>query len=186
MTEEEDRFWFRSGHIALDLALSGGAGWRSRWERLHGPRDLSDWLAASPLGVGALPASSDELLAAHRLREALWHVAQATAAQEPMPSRWLAALNREAARPRLQARLLASGQRTWHRPTVARALATIAASAVELLGGEHAGQVRRCAGERCWLLFLDTSPAGRRRWCSMQRCGNRAKVRAHRARRGTG
>ncbi|WIB37118.1 CGNR zinc finger domain-containing protein [Curtobacterium sp. MCJR17_043] len=32
-------------------------------------------------------------------------------------------------------------------------------------------------------MFYDSSRGGTRRWCSMQRCGNRAKVRAHRARR---
>jgi predicted RNA-binding Zn ribbon-like protein len=31
-------------------------------------------------------------------------------------------------------------------------------------------------------VFYDESRAGSRRWCSMQRCGNRAKVRAHRQR----
>ncbi|WFR67367.1 CGNR zinc finger domain-containing protein [Curtobacterium flaccumfaciens] len=34
-------------------------------------------------------------------------------------------------------------------------------------------------------MFYDSSRGGTRRWCSMQRCGNRAKVRAHRARRAT-
>ncbi|WP_235492647.1 MULTISPECIES: CGNR zinc finger domain-containing protein [unclassified Leifsonia] len=29
--------------------------------------------------------------------------------------------------------------------------------------------------------YVDTSRAGTRRWCSMQRCGNRAKVRKFRA-----
>jgi hypothetical protein len=32
------------------------------------------------------------------------------------------------------------------------------------------------------VLYLDTTRSGTRRWCSMRRCGNRAKVRAHRAR----
>jgi predicted RNA-binding Zn ribbon-like protein len=33
------------------------------------------------------------------------------------------------------------------------------------------------------MIYRDESRTGTRRWCSMQRCGNRAKVRAHRARR---
>ena len=35
----------------------------------------------------------------------------------------------------------------------------------------------------CSARFYDRSPAGRRRWCSMQTCGNAAKARRHRARR---
>jgi predicted RNA-binding Zn ribbon-like protein len=37
--------------------------------------------------------------------------------------------------------------------------------------------IRPCADERCGWLFLD--PSGRRRWCEMSVCGNRAKVRRH-------
>ena len=44
------------------------------------------------------------------------------------------------------------------------------------------GRVRRCAGPTCVLLFLDVSKSGRRRWCDMAVCGNRAKVAAHHAR----
>ena len=46
--------------------------------------------------------------------------------------------------------------------------------------------VRGCASARprtCSARFYDRSPAGRRRWCSMQTCGNAAKARRHRARR---
>jgi predicted RNA-binding Zn ribbon-like protein len=44
------------------------------------------------------------------------------------------------------------------------------------------GRVRRCARPTCVLLFLDVSKSGRRRWCDMAVCGNRAKVAAHHAR----
>ena len=42
--------------------------------------------------------------------------------------------------------------------------------------------VRKCANPECVLLFLDVSKSGRRRWCDMATCGNRAKVAAHYAR----
>lgn len=40
-------------------------------------------------------------------------------------------------------------------------------------------RVRSCEHETCVLWFLDTSKGGRRRWCSMERCGNRAKAQRH-------
>ena len=43
-------------------------------------------------------------------------------------------------------------------------------------------RVRECAADDCAIVFYDESRSNNRRWCSMQRCGNRAKVRAHRAR----
>jgi predicted RNA-binding Zn ribbon-like protein len=43
-------------------------------------------------------------------------------------------------------------------------------------------RVRRCASPACVLLYHDVSKAGRRRWCDMAVCGNRAKAAAHLAR----
>jgi predicted RNA-binding Zn ribbon-like protein len=55
-------------------------------------------------------------------------------------------------------------------------------SAADLLTSGRSDQVRSCGDPRCRWLFLDPSPTGRRRWCSMQECGNRNKVRRfHRA-----
>lgn len=59
-------------------------------------------------------------------------------------------------------------------------LRSVALSAVDILGRPERESVRACPGEGCGWLFLD--PRGRRVWCSMAACGNRAKVRAHAAR----
>jgi predicted RNA-binding Zn ribbon-like protein len=48
-------------------------------------------------------------------------------------------------------------------------------SAALLLTSADRQLVRACPGEGCGWLFLDRS--GRRRWCTMARCGNRAKAR---------
>ena len=61
-----------------------------------------------------------------------------------------------------------------------QALATIARDAVHLFS--HAeGRIRECGADNCQLIFYDESRTNNRRWCSMQRCGNRAKVKAFRA-----
>lgn len=44
---------------------------------------------------------------------------------------------------------------------------------------DRADRIRSCQHDDCVLWFLDTSKAGRRRWCSMERCGNRAKAKRH-------
>lgn len=38
------------------------------------------------------------------------------------------------------------------------------------------GRIKVCEDETCILHFLDTSKAGKRRWCSMKTCGNRNKA----------
>jgi predicted RNA-binding Zn ribbon-like protein len=65
---------------------------------------------------------------------------------------------------------------------VQRALAAIALDAAAMLGSAEQGRIRICASESCSARFFDRSPAGRRRWCSMQACGNVEKARRHRRR----
>jgi predicted RNA-binding Zn ribbon-like protein len=57
----------------------------------------------------------------------------------------------------------------------------LAAATVPALGLDPT-RVRRCANPACVLLYHDVSKAGRRRWCDMAVCGNRAKAAAHLAR----
>ncbi len=55
-------------------------------------------------------------------------------------------------------------------------------NAIELRANS-AKRIRCCEHESCVLWFFDTSKAGRRRWCSMDRCGNRSKAKRHYERR---
>jgi len=43
-------------------------------------------------------------------------------------------------------------------------------------------RLKVCASDECGWVFFDRSKPGNRRWCSSQRCGNREKTRAYRAR----
>ena len=132
MTEAND-FWFGSGHVALDLSLSGGAEWRSRWERLYEPADLDAWLAACALEVTGLGSTEGDLAAARDLREGLWGATQAVASDERPPEWSIGIVNAHARRPSLSRRLALDGTAQWHRPTTRAALASIADAAVDLL-----------------------------------------------------
>ncbi|MEU6093256.1 CGNR zinc finger domain-containing protein [Streptomyces sp. NPDC047079] len=62
-------------------------------------------------------------------------------------------------------------------------LAAVAREAIELLTDPRArASLRRCAGDNCPLVYLDTSRGRRRRWCSSETCGNRERVARHRRR----
>jgi len=58
-------------------------------------------------------------------------------------------------------------------------LANIAYEGAQLLASTQVSYVKSCSNPECVLLFLDTSRTKRRRWCSMDTCGNRAKVAKH-------
>ncbi|PHQ66833.1 MAG: hypothetical protein COB93_11590 [Sneathiella sp.] len=49
----------------------------------------------------------------------------------------------------------------------------------DFLASDHVEKTKSCAGDDCGLYFVNLSRNGRRRWCSMSTCGNRAKVNAY-------
>lgn len=63
-----------------------------------------------------------------------------------------------------------------------QARAAVAGSLAHYLADHDRKRLRVCADDTCHWLFVDQSPAGRRRWCDMRTCGNRAKAARHRAR----
>ena len=63
---------------------------------------------------------------------------------------------------------------------VLRALAERGAEAADALIRAELERVRRCADPRCGRVFQDETKNGRRRWCDMATCGNRAKAARHR------
>lgn len=65
----------------------------------------------------------------------------------------------------------------------AQARASIAGSLAHYIADHDLRRLRICANDGCRWRFIDRSPAGRRVWCDMRTCGNRAKVARHRARR---
>lgn len=173
---------FRTGRPCLDLVHTGGAGALARWELVHDAADLGRWLAVV-LGLEAVAATEADLTPMRMLRAALTRAAYGTAAGRPPDARDVATINAAAVgAPLVPAlRVDASGSAVTFGPASApAALATLARDAVDLFGGPLAARIRVCAAPDCDLLLLDTSRPGRRRWCSMQRCGNLAKVRRHR------
>jgi predicted RNA-binding Zn ribbon-like protein len=62
-----------------------------------------------------------------------------------------------------------------------RVIWSVARSAADLLTSGDLRYVHQCALETCGWLFLDLSKNKTRRWCAMKMCGNKAKVRHHRA-----
>lgn len=63
------------------------------------------------------------------------------------------------------------------------ALACVVEPLVDAIAAGDTARFRICANDGCRWVFVDTSRAGRRRWCTMQSCGNRAKVARFRTRR---
>jgi predicted RNA-binding Zn ribbon-like protein len=59
-------------------------------------------------------------------------------------------------------------------------LVPVIESAADALVQNEMARVRKCANMKCGRVFFDASRNGKRRWCEMATCGNRAKAARHR------
>jgi predicted RNA-binding Zn ribbon-like protein len=131
---------------------------------------------------------SAALKTTRELRSALRRSAESIAAGGPVPPSTLSILNRLLSRSPARAQLvrtaegkiIKSFQLYAEEPT--DFLAPIAENAADLLSGGDYQLIKKCASADCVLFFYDQTKNHRRRWCSAEGCGNRAKVAAHRAR----
>jgi predicted RNA-binding Zn ribbon-like protein len=179
-------FRFDAGAVCLDFAHTGGEGQYAVFETLHKPADLGEWLAQPPLAaVMTTPVTTRDLTAAKVLRQAIWDAAHAQAARRPLAAEAVATINQAAAAAPLVPELAAGATTVGWAPPVraTQALSTLAREMIDLLSGPLSGRIRECASDNCPLVFVDSSRPGARRWCAMERCGNRHKLRALRARR---
>ncbi|CCH35328.1 CGNR zinc finger domain-containing protein [Actinosynnema sp. NPDC047251] len=169
-----ERRRFRTGRPCLDFTHTGGEGPYAVWELLHGPADVARYVGALlDVELDAVDADFGEL---RPLRTALTNVARGAAQGDPPAEADIAVINAAAAHAPLVPRL-DNGEAVLGRGTVRQALSTLARDAIDLLASPLRDRIRVCAAEDCGLLFVDASRPGRRRWCSMQRCGDRAKKR---------
>lgn len=177
-------FSFDAGRVSLDLlaTLSNRCE-----ERLADPAALGAWLTAAGVADAGCPATVEALAAVRELRTVLFAVVDAELHGERPRTADVEAINGAAAVPVRPPRLvLEAGCLRLERigPSAPEILGSIARDAIDLLGGSQRELLRECAAEDCSGIYLDASPARTRRWCSAARCGNRARVAAHRARRG--
>ncbi|GAB2642040.1 CGNR zinc finger domain-containing protein [Kribbella swartbergensis] len=185
------------GHPALELVntvaprVVGGAddehdyipdaGRLLAWSRRTGLLDEAE-AAAVGAAWGSAPGAAEQALhATVEIREAVYTVlsrrdqsAETAAALELLTLRWSAAAARSMLVPGgAVAELMVGTSPASMIPD------RLVSAAVELLRTVDLRQLRSCPIEEggCGWLFLDRSRNGSRRWCSMEDCGTRAKIR---------
>ena len=182
-----------AGHPALDFinTIDPREG-DHRVEHLRSYADLIDWArkaevlsaAESRRVKGAAQSDPDAAARAFdraiALREASYGILSAVAKRRPAPPKDLHELQAAYREAIAHASLIETGRRfRWHLSNGLDVVRWhIARDAIALLESEMASRVKRCPGSGdCGWLFLDSSKNASRRWCSMEGCGNRAKLR---------
>lgn len=120
------------------------------------------------------------------LREAIYRIGKAIIDKRSPAGADLELLNAELAEARRHEKLVAAGAGfDWQWASEAgdldRMLWPVARSAAEWLTTSDLTRLHACVGEACGWLFEDTSRNRSRQWCTMDDCGNIAKVRRFRA-----
>ena len=184
----------------LALAFANTADWHASEEPeelLLGYADLLSWgqmvgvlspvQAGELLNISAQDARAAEQTVAQAivLREAIYRLFVAASNGRPLPGADLDVLNEALPTALAHRRLEATnGKVGWRwvedKGALDQVLWPAIHSAAELLASEELSYVGQCLDDRgCGWLFLDKSRNHSRRWCSMDRCGNRAKAQRH-------
>ncbi|MFD6279750.1 CGNR zinc finger domain-containing protein [Streptomyces sp. NPDC060209] len=180
---------FDSGRVCLDLVATG-AETSGACEQLDCPARLAEWLVASRLVPRGTPLGAvDETWVAvfRQLRAGIDRLmtAQLAGGSADMDLERVNALA-AGAPPGLRAVRGQGGvlvRALSADPACGALLAAVARDTVDLLTDPVArAGLRRCEGDACRRLYLDTSRGRRRRWCSSEVCGNRERVARHRRR----
>jgi predicted RNA-binding Zn ribbon-like protein len=191
-----------AGLLPLDFANT--ADWHASskpTERLNSYSDLVEWSWKAGLlteteaqlllekAEERPKEASEALTQAIRLREAVYRIISTVAAGEEVPTDSLETLNTYLAEALSHAKILPSdGGFLWgwsgEERSLGRMLWPILRATANLLASDDLTLVGECADDRgCGYLFFDTSRNHSRRWCSMESCGNRAKVLRHYSRK---
>ena len=177
-------FRFGYGSPALDLGVTLRRRASERIELLVTPADAARWLVAAGVLAEEPRLGDADLGELRALRDAIYGLGNAAAHGEKPLASDIRIVNSAARRADAIPQLGEDWSvRTPRSRAFESALAAIARDAIALLADESRRTLlRTCEQDDCQGLFLDRSRGERRRWCSMSRCGNRAKAAAFRLR----
>lgn len=176
---------FVAGRMSLDFCNTLS---RTRqdadWDRASTPSDFLEWAQRCGVGLDRAP-TAQALARLHMLRNALADIFDAVADERAPAARDLAIVNAELADARTAERLVPTDHGfvlADRAPSaIDRFRHTIACEAADLLTGDLR-RVKRCPDHECLWLFYDGSKNLSRRWCAMDDCGTKDKVRRFRKR----
>jgi predicted RNA-binding Zn ribbon-like protein len=178
-------FDFSGNHLALDFVNTVSARPIFTRDDLAGPDDIVAWAVAAGMMQHADLLDRDanspsRFSGAIALRESLYEVFGPIADGGVPQSRALAFVARRAAQA-MRSSEWESGNAgytpRWPLGSIDGICDRVADEAMQLLRSPLIARVGSCAG--CGWLFLDVSRAHARRWCSMNACGVRDKMRRY-------
>lgn len=186
MSSKDFEFHTDTGRLSLNWIATLGDRKGIPLERIASVEDLKRWLEDVADQTLSFEPGEHDLDQAKRLRAGVTGLVEALVAKRvPNPSD-IDTLNTFASAPPVPVRLDQTGARLEGQSATNSAVlfGLIARDAIDLVTGSDFKKVKSCAAEDCSVFFVDYSRPGKRRWCSMARCGNQAKKRTFLAKEG--
>jgi predicted RNA-binding Zn ribbon-like protein len=178
---------FLAGRISLDFCNTLSRTPNDP-DRAVTPQDFLGWAQRCGIGLDRAPGAR-ALTRLHSLRAALLGIFEAVVEARAPAASCLAILNGELADARTAERLVPANEGfllvETTSATIDRFRHAVARDAADLLTGDLR-RVKRCPDHDCLWLFHDGSKNLSRRWCAMDDCGARAKVRRYRGKANDG
>ena len=180
---QQSRFNFFGNNMAVDFVNTSFIHRGKLVDLLGEIQDFYDWFDAVGIEIN-LEQTDDALTEILDFRSLLREGFEHRIADKPVNKTLLHAINRYLPHYHVMHEVTErEGQfclSTDNTPnTLSAALAIIGYEAALLLCSDKACHLKGCANENCAAMFVDTSKAKKRRWCSMEICGNRSKAANH-------
>ncbi len=179
----KSKFFFIANDLAVDFTNTSIVDHGEEIDLLENTEDLVNWAGEAGFIIKSETSSTD-MATTKELRNAIRELLIAKLDDTPTPSKPLNILNIWLPKGLIEQRLdETEGQfvlsPSHNELSVEMLLGRIAHSAALLLSSTNITKLKRCANSKCVMKFVDISRSGKRRWCSMTACGNRAKAATH-------
>ena len=179
-------FQFIGGSLALDFVNTVGNRLGARRDYFESAEDVRRWTRLADLDAGgpSFRSTAKQLQGIRSIREKLYSVFRSLLSRRRVSMSHIRFLNFTLNNIQQTRQLrLRKGKVHWEWRTSPHdqicILGPVLLDAAEVLVSGTFTKLRQCSDETCGWLFLDSSQVGKRRWCSMRDCGNRAKASRH-------
>jgi predicted RNA-binding Zn ribbon-like protein len=179
-----DDFRFDAGSLSLNFIATVGRRFGTPIERLESGARFKQWVTTSGLSAD-LTVGEAELERVRRFREDLNELFRAVFEAVRPSAHVLEVVNRVATSAAPRFRRIGDGVTLAlvgsDKSMIDAILNLIATDAIRVLATSERERLHACSASDCQMLFLQHEQRPRQ-WCSPDRCGNRSRVAAHRAR----
>ncbi|WP_133010669.1 CGNR zinc finger domain-containing protein [Marinomonas flavescens] len=180
MREDKKTFIRVGNNLAVDFINTQFSTHEKVVNQLECLQDLFQWAAEMEVPLESIDTNAN-IEDVWQLRSSIKTLVTANTDKQVLPEDALSVLNKHLRNAPLQQQLLVVNQDISLQPfdkklSVDKLLGKVAYEAANLLTSPLSLHVKHCSNEKCILMFVDTSRSKKRRWCSMDICGNRAKA----------